>query len=166
MNGSFGWPVHPQAGRPYILVQDQKTQNTDGGTFTTGSDQTRVLNTIVVDSHGLVSLANNQVTLPPGTYQYFGSAPAYLVARNQTLLYNVTDAVTVHRGTVELAGIVSAGTSSSSVRSFVWGYMVLQSTKSFELRHRCQITVATLGLGVAGNFGVEVYASVEFWKLA
>jgi len=159
-----GYPVRP-GGMPYILIQDQKTQNTDGGTFTTGSDQVRVLNTIVADTHNLARLASNQVTLPPGSWQYRGSAPAYLVARNQTMLYNVSDAVVVHRGTVELAGIVSSGTSSSGVRSFVSGYMVFQTPKVFELRHACQITVATLGLGVAGNFGTEVYASLEFWKM-
>src|SRR5690606_21247003 len=59
------------SGRVYktrvAYLKDVKPSGTAGGTFTSGSWQTRDLNTIEGDS-SFVSLASNQFTLQPGTY--------------------------------------------------------------------------------------------------
>ena len=52
----------------YALVMDQKTQNTQGGQFTTGVWQIRDLNTEAYDPDGIVSLSSNKFTLAAGNY--------------------------------------------------------------------------------------------------
>ena len=146
---------------PYAAIQDQKTQNTGGGTFTSGAWRTRDLNTLLADRSGIiVALAANQVTLGPGTYKVEASAPAYLAARNQTRLQNVTDGTTLRLGSSEYCG---AANGDVQVRSYVKGEFALQSAKVLELQHQCQTTAATLGFGVPSNFGTEVYSTLEIW---
>jgi hypothetical protein len=144
----------------YILIQDQKTAGTDGGTFTSGADQTRDLNTKVVDTGSLASVASNQITLAAGTYRFKISAPGCAVDRHQAILYNVTDSSEVAVGVSECA----ASGSFVCNRSFIQGRMTIASSKVFEVRHRCQTTAVTYGLGVASNFGrAEIYTVAEFW---
>lgn len=145
------------------IIEDQKTQNTDGGTFTTGADRTRDLNTIASDLSSIVSsLSTNQFTLGAGTYEINWSAPARAVALHQSWLYNVSDSSVAKRGTSE-----RCDTSSSHVTSSVGtAIVVISSAKAFEIRHRCSSTFASSGFGIAANFGTEVYTRVVVRKIA
>lgn len=143
----------------YILIQDQKTQNTAGGTF--GGLTTRALNTIVTDTTGAVSLSSNQFTLPAGTYRIRASAPAFLVERHQAWLYNVTDAAIVMRGT---SCYNANGAGAAVTCSVITGRFTIASSKAFEIRHQNSLLKTTDGLGVAANFGTEIYTSVELEK--
>jgi hypothetical protein len=145
------------SGSAYALIQDQKTQNTPGGNFTSGADRTRTLNTIVSDSIG-VSLSSDQITLPAGTYQWVVTAPTQDVDRHQALLYNVTDAAVVQRGTSTFSA------SSIPTSSMIMARVTITSLKAFEIRHRCQTTHNTTGFGLAANFGTEIYTSVQIIK--
>jgi hypothetical protein len=162
MNGAFGFSFPRRVTVPYINVQDQKAQNTSGGTFTTGADRTRDLNTIETDTAGIASLASNQLTLPAGQYRFEIVCPAYSCGRNQAFLYNVTDAVVVRRGT---AAYTTAGAADDACYSIVKGSMTIFSSKAFEVRHVCSNTQATRGFGVEANFGIEIYTIAEFWKI-
>lgn len=145
---------------PYVMVQDRKTQNTAGGTFTSGADRTRDLNTEVEDTHSIASLASNQITLPVGTYRIHAIVPSHEVDRHQALLYNVTDAAELLRGSSAVSGAADA----SDCPSFIVGRFTLTGTKALEIRHRCQTTHATNGLGLEANFSTEIYTSVQIWK--
>src|SRR5437868_3327959 len=46
---------------PYVRVIDTKSAGTNGGTFTSGSWQTRTLNSITDDPCSLASLSSNQI---------------------------------------------------------------------------------------------------------
>lgn len=144
----------------YVNVQDQKAQNTDGGTFTSGSWRTRVLNTEVSDVGGLCSLASNQITLAAGTYVIFATAAVQAVNRNQLRLQNVTDTSTVLVGQ---SNYTEAGGSSSIAQ--LRGVFTIGASKALELQHQCQTTGTTTGFGVASNFSTEVYSIVELWKI-
>lgn len=139
----------------YVNVQDQKAQNTQGGTFTTGADRTRTLNTITSDSSGIASLASDQVTLPAGTYTTHITAPVNACNFHQAWLYNATS------GAVELRG--GSEFSTSGGHSHIRGTIALRVASALEVRHRCSATRATDGFGTAANFGVEVYTVAEFW---
>jgi hypothetical protein len=158
--GFVGWssPVPPN---PLILIQDVKAQNTDGGTFTTGSFQTRTLNTLT-DASGLASLASNTFTLPPGVYDYVITAPAAAVARHIARLQNLTDGVTTQYGTPEYA---AANALPGVSRSIISGRLEIKSSKTFSIQHQCGTTGTTTGFGVASNFGPETYTSAEFRKI-
>lgn len=144
------------------ILEDQKSQNTAGGTFTSGADRTRTLNTEVSDLAGIVTLSSNQFTLGAGSYYVEWSAPAFAVSSHQSFLYNVTDSSEVKRGTTELSG----GASDPSTTSIGSAIVVISGSKAFEIRHRCFSTRATDGFGSASNFGTEVYTRAIIRKLA
>ena len=162
--GLQGWPNRASLSAPYINIQDQKANNTAGGTFTAGSWQTRTLNTIMVDTAGLATLATNQITLPAGWWRCRITAPAYRVGRHQLRLRSITDALTVLVGTSAYAGTGTEVVTESTIT----GRFRLDVRTVLEVQHQGQATSATLGFGVeAGSiFTVdrEVYAVAEFWK--
>ena len=142
------------------ILEDQKAAGTAGGTFNSGADQTRTLNTEVYVRDSLVTLASNQFTLPAGSWEIEWEAPAGDVNQHQTLLYNVTGAVEVARGS-------SAYEASGSVISISRGRARVTPAISttYEIRHRALSTSSTAnGLGLAGNFGTEVYTRVAIYK--
>lgn len=147
----------------YVNLQDQKAQNTAGGTFTSGAWRTRTLNTEVSDVGGLCSLASDQFTLSAGTYIIHATAPAWNVVRNQIRLQNVTDTATILTGTTVYA--YTAGAAGAMTVSSVRGIFTIGASKALEIQHQCETTAATNGFGVAGNFTTEVYTVVELWKV-
>lgn len=147
---------------PHILIEDQKAQNTPGGTFTSGADQTRALNTEAYDPNNWCTLSSNQFTLVAGTWAIRWRTPASQVDAHQSLLYNVTDAAVVARGSVAVAD--SGGTSSSESHGET--VVTIAAPKAFEIRHRCTTSSSGDGFGVQGNFGTEVYTQVAITRRA
>jgi len=149
------------ASTDYVLLQDQKSAGTAGGTFTSGAWRTRDLNTEVADTGGHCSLSSNQFTLAAGTYRIKAHAPAYACSLNQLKLRNTSDGT----DTVIGGGEYAEPTYFNQAQAMLEGRFTIASSKTFELQHRCLTTRATDGFGNAGNFGVtEVYAVVELWK--
>lgn len=144
-----------------LVAQDEKSLGTAGGTFTAGAWRTRTLNTLVQNHIGGASLASNQITLPAGGYYAFASAPAYNVDAHQLRLQNVTDGATLIRGSTPFAGdlllLVNEGVTAHLV-----GWFSLSAPKAIELQHRCALTRATDGLGLASPWDVGIFAQVLF----
>jgi len=152
----------------FVIIQDQKTSGTSGGTFTSGAWRTRDLNTTILNTVGdNYSLAANQFTLPKGVYLIYGSACANRVNRHHTRLYNVTDAAVII--TVEGSSEFSSSGDGTNNRSVFSGYFVITSSKVFEVQHRCQTTIATYGYGVGSgaSFAVqkEMYTEIMICKI-
>ena len=153
------------SGRVYstrtAYIKDVNASGTNGGTFTSGSYQTRILNTLSGDT-SFVSLSSNQFTLQPGTYKIRASAPATGCFEHRAKLRNITDSTDAIIGSAEL----SATTSLHMIRSVVTDIISITSAKVFELQHRCTTTQNTTGFGDAAGFGdSEVYAIVEIEKV-
>jgi hypothetical protein len=134
------------------IIEDQKSQNTAGGTFTNGADRTRDLNTEVTDLAGLVTVSANQFTITnAGTYLVEWIAPTGSgVGIHQSFLYNVTDTTEVKRGSTAPAETPSIGAT----------IVTTSASKTFEIRHRATSTQATTGFGQAANFSTEVFTRV------
>jgi fermentation-respiration switch protein FrsA (DUF1100 family) len=163
-NGDMG-----PAGTAYVPLSakfsDRKATSTSGGVSTGNSTaQVRTLNT--TDQNTIpsgVALASNRVTVPAGTYDVRGRAPAYAVGTHRAFLWNVTS------GSLALLGSSahssSGGSSSDSEFS---GRLVLGTSTQFEVRHYTAIgtnsTDLGVGTGVSGQ--VEVFTEVEFIKVA
>lgn len=150
---------------PDVIVEDQKTSGTAGGTATSGSFVTRTLNTLVRNANSLAALASNQVTLLAGTYYCQWSAPAFRADNHQSRLRNITDSTTAGTGTSESAGIPSAG-SAPTTRSFGSCIVTIASSKAFELQHQVTTTRSTDGFGAASAFSTEVYSRLEITRLS
>ena len=147
---------------PYLNMIEEKASGVDGGTFTASGWRTRVLNTI----RGTNSITGssldttlNQFTLPVGTYRIFASAPSWAVGFHKAKLRNITDSSDTLVGTSETSDTTYNGAS----RSFVIGTFTIASQKTFELQHYCTVSQS---FGRATGTGlVEVYSTVELWKL-
>lgn len=146
----------------YLSYADEKSQNTNGGTFTQGSWQTRVLNTERADTASIGSLSTNQITLPAGTYRCLISCPAHQVNAHQARLYDTTGAAALVLG----ENMFSYSTNATSNPSRVAGRFTLSQQSVLEVQHRCESTKADNGLGPLANFGTEVYTVAEFWREA
>lgn len=153
------------AGVPIAVLLHQVAVTTGGGSFTTGSWVTRVLNT-EFDPSAIVTLAANQFALAAGTYYIRAWANAYRVNANLTRLQNITDGSTTLFGSGEMAANNSAGSTS---KSFVEGTFVIAGAKTYELQHRCESTNSGINGRGYPQFawgGSEVHAGVQIAKLA
>lgn len=148
------------SGAPRFVLEDQKTQNTAGGTATAGSWEARDLNTEVFDPDGLVSISSNQFTLGAGTYVIYFSAPGYKVTRHRARLWSVSDSTSVGLGSSALAATAGESTTESA------GYtrFTIASSKTFRIEQRVESTSASNGRGLPSNFETEVYTRVVGWK--
>lgn len=152
--------LQPYAG-PDIVIEDQKTSGTAGGTATSGSDEVRTLNTEVKDRLGICAIASNQITISvPGTYRFEWDAPAYDIGgAHQSMLYDVTAAAILKRGaTAYTSAILTISSGAHEV--------TITASNVYEIRHRVTTTKATSGHGIPGSFGTETYTRVKIWKLA
>jgi hypothetical protein len=145
----------------YVWVQDEKTQNTNGGASSTGSWVTRTLNQEKADTGSIASLASNRVTLPAGTYRVYATAPAFKSQRTQLRLQDITNTATLVTGQPHFV----ANSTNSEGMAQLRGRFTLSGSADIELQQRFESSDG-LGLGVAANFTTEVYAVVEFWKEA
>jgi len=150
----------------YILIQDQKSSGTNGGTLTSGSWQKRDLTTEVVDEGSNAALASSQITLGAGTYYCRISCPASDVDSHQARLHETTGTISDVLGTTE-----SCSDPTDMTRSFIVGKFTVTSghvgagQNVFEVQHRCQTTQSLVGCGVYCGWGTEVYTIAEFWKV-
>lgn len=152
----------------YIHLQDRKTQNTAGGTATSGSWFTRELQTELVDTGSHCTLASNEFTLAAGTYVIEATVPAYKVNQFQARLYNVTDAAVQTDGTNEIYSSTAnvQNTSTNMTAAILRGRFTLSASKALRIEMRVNTTVATNGLGLQANLGPEIYTEVWLVKVA
>lgn len=152
---NFGTPFTPPTDNSlYILIRDEKSPGTQGGTFNTGAWQQRDLNTIVNDSTGFVTLVSNQFTLRPGTYRVAIRCPGHAVGYHQARLYNVTDSAEALIGSSEYS-------SPQPNDSVILGSITLTAQKTFEVQHRCSSSHAPDGFGPGGGYASkEIYTEV------
>jgi len=148
---------------PYIYVRDEKPSGTVGGGASNTSWNFRTLNATKANTIAGASMGGGQITLPAGTYEYDGSAPANRADRHQVRLYNVTDATVVDVGTSECTDYGLNATSRSVLR----GTLTISATKIFELQHYLNAGGQTYSLGMPVSSGsVEVYTEIRFRKIA
>lgn len=147
----------------YAIFNEQQATNTAGGTFTSGSYVKRVLNTTLINTISGCTLTSSVISLPAGTYNVLGYAPALGVAAHRTRLQNTTAGTTIALG----QNGFSASASNVQAPSIVDTTFTLSVTSNIELQHRCETTVNTNGLGAFCNFGdSEVYAQIQITKVA
>jgi len=145
-----------------MQVQDQKANNVDGGSFTSGDWRKRDLNTVVYNSISGASLSSNEITLPAGTYLIEGYATANLVANHLTQIRDTSDS------SVLIVGVNATSNTNlfNNALSNIKGKISLAATTTIELVHRCSSTKATTGFGYANDFGsTNVYSDLIIRKV-
>jgi len=146
-----------------IVLREEQASGVASGTFSSGDWRTRVINTIVVDETGNVSLSSNRFTLPAGTYRITSKAHFFGVSQNISRLQNITDATTTLLG-LNAHNTVPANADGGT--SHVDGQFTITASKDFEIQQRCLSTKTVNGFGTAHSLGVnEVYIHVELLKM-
>lgn len=153
----------------FIIIGDQKTSGTAGGTFTSAAWRQRDLQTVISDPQGFigsgtVALSGNQVTLTAGLWLVEASAPALGVDGHKTRLQNITDSTTTAYGTTEQTTAI--GTADQvQTRSQVVASFTLAATKVFQLQHVAITTSATIGFGIASDYGLGANNGTELYSI-
>ena len=170
-NGAGAAPTFqaPAAGgkfASYAILADQKTSGTGGGTFTSGSWQTRDLQTKIYDGiTPAITFSTNEFTLGAGDYLIKWYAPAWRVSGHQSRLYDVTGAAEVEVGSTAYtpAPVIHAG---GNVLDWSLGAARVSpsSSNAYRIEHQCQVTFATEGFGPYLSFGTEQFTVVEVFK--
>lgn len=147
----------------YAILGDVKSNNTQGGSFTSGAWRTRDINTEISDADDIVSLSSNQFTLQAGSYLIEVQATAYRVNRNMIKLYNVTASADIAFGSSMYA---NTGYNGGNI-SYLSTRITIGAARTFEIRHRCQSNNTSHGFGQASDFGNnELYLVVKIFKEA
>tara|TARA_R100001129_G_scaffold63901_1_gene43693 strand:+ start:123 stop:716 length:594 start_codon:yes stop_codon:yes gene_type:complete len=147
----------------YAIIADQKANDVDGGTFTTGAWRTRDLNTELADPDGIVSISSNQFTLQAGSYLIEAQAPCFQGNRHMIKLYQTSGTpADIAFGTGEYANSSYSGNTSSFLKVRV----TISSATTYEIRHRNAATRTTLGFGLGSDFdnNTELYTVVKIFK--
>ena len=145
------------------VIRDQKSNGSNGGTFSANSWVKRDLNELNVNSGSDVSLGTNEFTLVSGKYNIKIDAPAFNVGSHQCRLYNATDASVVEYG---LSAYSKNSPHSSQTSSVLNTQITIEESKTFWIEHYCSNTNTNDGLGRACGFGqVEIYTQVIISKL-
>lgn len=153
-----------------VMLKDIKASGVAGGSFVNGAWRTRVLNTLENPlSSTWISLVANQFTLQPGTYEFYGRAPAYRVAYHIAKLVNITDTTDTIIGS---AGHSNEATANGTNDSIMDGIFTLSAAKTFEIQHRTGtpegVAGSGFGLDAGSNIGVatnNVYTTVRIRKI-
>lgn len=122
-----------------------------GGGSTASTWVTRNLTTAASNSITGASLASNEITLPAGTYEIIGSAPAFGAQANKVRLYDVTGAASVVEGET-----VWGNNTTMERRVGIRGRFTLAVQSNVRIEMYSSASVATNGFGVdAGFVGVD-----------
>ena len=147
------------------VIADQKSQGSDGGTFSPGAWRDRDLNTELYDSDGIVSIESDSLTftLGAGTYHISAIAPTLMVDNHKIRLYNTTDSSVVATG---VSCYSNNGTSVGNDATLSTAFAITGS-KSFKIQHRCSTQKTSNGFGASMNVSgsVEIYTTVTIFKL-
>lgn len=151
-----------------VILLDQKLAGVNGGAYPTAQVWVRRdLNTIALDEVGGVTLSNNQVTLPAGTWSCHIVCPGLQIERHKAKLRNVSAGTTIAFGT---AAYSRSGYSSSD--SVIVGKFVLAAPATLEVQHGATgansntfAFGASLGQDWPGQGEAENYTTAEFTRL-
>ena len=151
-------------GTSVCVLREKLDHATNAGTFTSGADRTRVLNTKEHDGDSFCTLTTStgEFTLDPGTYLIFFAATAFDVNNHRAKI--VTDG-----GTDKIFGnnVRCAAADATQNVSVGFGYVTNASSEGYFLKHRCQTSKSTSGFGQDMDFASEeeFYATVVIFRM-
>lgn len=165
INNLSGETINSNAGA-IVIFQDQKPQNTSGGSSVANTWVTRVINTKAADTNNLcANPVSDTFTLPPGTWHIQASAPAYATNLNRIRLFNTSNSTVAAFGTSEYNYVNAGYATYSSNRSFINTVLTLATSTTFRIDHWTSRAQPSSGFGVASNTGIEIYTDVTCRKI-
>lgn len=146
----------------FIQFQYLVASGNDAGSSSAGTWTTRELNTLSIDTTGGASLSSNQMTVPAGTYYFFGAATGYATGRNQLRFIDSATSGTLFVGNNAQTGSVSNLIGNTTTIDGIF----TASGVPFELQHRFETANADDGLGKSASHTTsDLYVFADFLKL-
>lgn len=147
---------------PYVYLREQQTSGTQGGVAVADTWTNRVLNTEVVDTDSICSLAANAFTLSAGTYRIRARSPFLRTNGEKIRLRNTTAGTTVLVGSSSYS---DSTTSITQVDSCIVGRFTVAAAQALTIQYWANDTFALNSLGAqVGSGEVEIFTEVELWK--
>lgn len=144
------------------IITEEFPDGTNGGGAPTGVWNERPLNTIIQDGGFLVSLTDNQFTLPAGVYQLDAEFQAYRADRNVLRLRNVGSDAELDRSINNFMDPGNGGSYIIRMSSVIT--LAAESTLAYE--QITSSTDATFGRGISTTFtDPERFGRVAIRKL-
>ena len=166
-SGNLGWATDTGGlFSSYALLEDEKTDTTNGGASTATTWHHRDLNSEVFDPDNIVSLASNKFTIGPGTFYITWRCPGYRTAGLNSRLYNVSDSSVVKYGTAGLSYTVSTYAINHTFGSA--RVTISSGTKEYRIDMYAHSAYAN-GLGensLGGATSNNIFTQVEIFKEA
>lgn len=152
-----------QRSTPLVCLSAEYAKGTLGASTTSGSWQTRPLNTKSVDTAAICTLASNEFTLPAGSYEIIAAVTMFAATYAALRLYNVTDAAMVLQSPNQYVYQSASNSGEVGIR----GRFSITAAKTFRLETQVGNS-STWGQGLANDFvGTgEIYAQVLIRKVA
>lgn len=145
-----------------LVFQAQERQAQGIGVSANSADAwyTRQLNTVVWNDIPGASIANGNIALPTGIYDFEAEAQQYNASTGILILFDAQDNATILRG-------ISSSSQSGFSSVFVSGRFSINSPRNVYLSHyvRTINTNFTNVLGYPAGKGFEVYSRVNIWKI-
>jgi len=153
----------------YTMYNETKASGLSGGSSVATTWTTRILNTTVseYDPNGDFSLSANQITLTPGVYKIYATAPSY---RSD---YAVARFIRISGGTATPSSIIGScgysdttGTTADTISTISGVVTISGSNAVFEIQHWVSTSYANNGFGVPASAGVScIYTQIYIEKL-
>jgi len=153
------------AGEVSVARVSEQVASGHAGASTSGSWQTRALNTEDFDPDNIVTLSSNQFTLGAGKYLCYFDASGFKTARHTAKIYNVTDTADVSDN--GLAAYIASGVDANTVSSGT-AFINITGSKAFELQHQVSSSKGSNGLGSGGSTSGMIpntFSSVTIFKV-
>ena len=152
-------------GKDIAVLRETASHAANGGTFSSGADRVRVLDSEEHDGESFVTLntSTGEFTLPSGAYLIYFESVAFDVNNHRAKI--VTDG-----GSTVLTGnnARSAAADATMTTSSGFGRVYNSSTEGYFLKHRCGSTKTTSGFGQDMNFDsdLEFYSTVVIMRMS
>lgn len=161
------WATLSASGVPDVIIEDQKTSGTAGGSATTGAWTKRDLNTLVRNNNSIATLSSSEFTLPAGTYYLTAQSPFYYMRGvNRLRLFNVTDNSETKLGRNAWSDGNSGPDRENLFDASLNAVFTISGTKTLRIEYYvAAASGGTSSLGVASSLGTEIYTTVNIWKL-
>ena len=162
------WQSVAWSSPPTMIVEDQKTSGTDGGTSST-SRSTRDLNTVVHNGISGASRSGNQIVLPAGTYEVEWWAPFHRTLQAVTWLHDATNSADLAQAQGYFSDSNSAGGDVQGKCVGVSAPFTFSAEANIQIDYECRTSFSGTGLGhsVADytDATYEVYTRVRIKKV-
>jgi len=140
----------------YAIFADQKAQNTEGGTFTSGAWRQRDINTTIANTDTTnITLGTNEFTLLAGNYLIHWEVVAYYVAGAITRL---------HDGSSSVGQGLSDYYTNQTPKATGSARVTPGTSTTYQIQQYSNGTQPTDGFGKAANISVEQYLTVTIYK--